>query len=116
GAGAAGPLGSPVIVHVMSSADPLSADSKIYVLWLFAGIAAVVALITMVIAEISWRGWVAGLKALMSGETLLRAPLGIASTAPELRPIARDLQALVRDLEAERAGRDESQTTWGPEA
>jgi trehalose 6-phosphate synthase len=42
--------------------------------------------------------------------------LGLASTAPELRPIARDLQALVRDLEAERAGRDESQTTWGPEA
>src|SRR5207249_1085054 len=77
-----------------------SADTKKYVLWLFAGIAAVVALITMVIAEISWRGWVAGLKALMSGETLLRSPLGLASTAPELRPIARDLQTLVRDLEA----------------
>jgi len=76
----------------------------------------VVALITVVIAEISLRGWVAGIKALLSGETLLRSPLGLASTAPELRPIARDLQALVRDLEAERAGRDESQTTWGPEA
>jgi trehalose 6-phosphate synthase len=100
----------------MSFVERRSADTKKYVLWLFAGIAAVVALITMVIAEISWRGWVAGLKALMSGETLLRSPLGIASTAPELRPIARDLQALVRDLEAERAGRDESQTTWGPEA
>ena len=115
-AGDAGPLGSLVIVHDMSFAERRSADTKKYVLWLFAGIAAVVALITMVIAEISWRGWVAGLKALMSGETLLRSPLGVTSTAPELRPIARDLQALVRDLEAERAGRDESQTTWGPEA
>jgi trehalose 6-phosphate synthase len=56
------------------------------------------------------------MKALLSGETLLRSPLGLASTAPELRPIARDLQALVRDLEAERAGRDESQMVWGPEA
>src|SRR6267142_928278 len=99
-----------------SDVERRRADTKKYVLWLFAGIATVVALITMVIAEISWRGWVAGLKALMSGETLLRSPLGLTSTAPELRPIARDLQALVRDLEAERAGRDESQTTWGPEA
>ncbi|HVJ23116.1 MAG TPA: trehalose-6-phosphate synthase, partial [Burkholderiales bacterium] len=35
---------------------------------------------------------------------------------PELRPIARDLQALVSDLENERRSRDESQTTWGPDA
>src|SRR5256714_11009042 len=115
-AGDAGPLGSLVIVADISSGERRSADTKKYVLWLFAGIAAVVALITMLIAEISWRGWVAGMKALLSGETLLRSPLGLAGTAPELRPIARDLQALVRDLEAERAGRDESQTTWGPEA
>ena len=115
-AGDTGPLGQLMIVHDMSFVERRSADTKKYVLWLFAGIATVVALITMIIAEISWRGWVAGLKALMSGETLLRSPLGLASTAPELRPIARDLQALVRDLEAERAGRDESQTPWGPEA
>ena len=115
-AGDSGPLGNLMIVHDMSFVERRSADTKKYVLWLFAGIAAVVALITMVIAEISWRGWVAGMKALLSGETLLRSPLGLASTAPELRPIARDLQALVRDLEAERAGRDESQTTWGPDA
>ena len=112
----AGPLGQLMIVHDMSFVERRSADTKKYVLWLFAGIATVVAFITMVIAEISWRGWVAGLKALMSGEALLRSPLGLSNTAPELRPIARDLQALVRDLEAERAGRDESQTTWGPEA
>ena len=109
-------LGQLVIVHDMSIVQRRSADTKKYVLWLFAGIATVVALITVIIAEISWRGWVAGLKALMSGETLLRSPLAFKGTSPELRPIARDLQALVRDLEAERHSRDESQTTWGPEA
>src|SRR5207247_474314 len=92
-AGDTGPLGSLVIVHDMSFAERRSADTKKYVLWLFAGIAAVVALITMVIAEISWRGWVAGMKALLSGETLLRSPLGLASTAPELRTVARGPQA-----------------------
>ena len=108
--------GELVVIHDMSFVQRRSADTKKAVLALFAAIATVVALITVVIAEISWRGWVAGLKALLSGETILRSPIGLQSTAPELRPIARDLQALVRDLEAERHSRDESQTSWGPEA
>jgi trehalose 6-phosphate synthase len=113
-------IGDLIIVHDMSFVQRRSDDTKKYVLILFAGIALVVALITMLIAEISWRGWVAGVKALLSGETLLRSPLGMNSATsglrPELRPIARDLQTLVRDLEAERQARDESQTVWGPEA
>ena len=112
-------LGELMIVHDMSFAQRRSADTRKYVLWLFAGIAAVVALITVIIAEISWRGWVAGIKAVLSGEYLLRSPTAAARSPelrPELRPIARDLQALVNDLESERRARDESQTTWGPEA
>jgi trehalose 6-phosphate synthase len=109
-------VGELVIVHDMSPIARRSADTKKYVLYLFAAIATVVALITVVIAEISWRGWVAGMKALVKGETLLRSPVGWKSAAPELRPIARDLQALVLDLEAERHSRDESQTSWGPDA
>src|SRR5687767_426801 len=108
--------GELVIVHDMSAIARRSADTKKYVLYLFAAIATVVALITVVIAEISWRGWVAGMKALLKGETLLRSPVGWKDASPELRPIARDLQALVLDLESERRSRDESQTTWGPDA
>ena len=108
-------LGDLLIVHDMSIVQRRSADTKKYVLWLFAAIATVVALITVVIAEISWRGWVAGLKALVAGDTLLRSPMGWKSSPPELRPVARDLQALVRDLESERHARDESQTHWGPD-
>jgi len=108
-------LGELMIVHDMSFAQRRSEDTRKYVLWLFAAIAAVVALITVVIAEISWRGWVAGIKAVLSGEGLLR-PGAIKAAAPELRPIARDLQALVRDLELERRTRDENQTVWGADA
>jgi len=109
-------LGELVIVHDMSFVQRRSEDTKKYIFYLFAAIAAVVALITVVIAEISWRGWVAGIKGLISGEALLGARDGLGVTAPELRPIARDLQALVRDLEAERHARDESQILWGPDA
>jgi trehalose 6-phosphate synthase len=107
-------LGILVIVHDMSFVQRRSEDTKKYVFYLFATIAAVVALITVVIAELSWRGWVAGIKALISGEGLLRSSEEVR--APELRPIAKDLQALVRDLEAERRSRDESQVVWGPDA
>jgi len=108
-------LGHLVIVHDMSFIERRSDDTKKYVVWLFAAIAAVVALITVVIAEISWRGWVAGMKRIISGEALLGTRESLKVTAPELRPIARDLQALVRDMEAERHARDETQMTWGPE-
>ena len=112
-------LGELMIVHDMSFAQRRSEDTRKYVLWMFAGIAAVVALITVVIAEISWRGWVNGIKAVLSGDYLLRSPatrVAAPELRPELRPIAHDLQVLVSDLEAERRSRDESQTTWGPDA
>jgi trehalose 6-phosphate synthase len=113
-------LGELMIVHDMSFAERRSEDTRKYVLWLFAAIAAVVALITVVIAEISWRGWVNGIKAVLSGDYLLRSPAATQQAAsalrPELRPIARDLQLLVNDLESERRSRDDSQTTWGPDA
>ena len=57
------PIGNLLIVHDMSFVQRRSDDTKQYVLILFAGIALVVALITMLIAEVSWRGWVAGVKA-----------------------------------------------------
>ena len=107
-------LGELLIVHDMSFIERRSADTKKYIFYLFAAIAAVVALLTVVIAELSWRGLLAGVKALISGDRDAQALDG--TRMPELRPIARDLQALVRDLEAERRSHDESQIGWGPDA
>jgi len=105
--------GSLVLVHDMSFVQRRSDDTKKYVFYLFAVIAAVISLVTVVIAEISWRGWVAGFKALVRGETFGRGAGEVRMR--ELRPVARDLQALIRDLESERRTRDESQINWSPE-
>jgi trehalose 6-phosphate synthase len=113
-------LGHLVIVHDMSFVRTRSDDTKKYIFYLFATIAFVVALITVIIAEISWRGWVAGMKELITGRAFLALPgLGQHSARqpelrPELQPIARDLQALVQELETERRARDESQIGWSP--
>ncbi|MDH5264003.1 MAG: trehalose-6-phosphate synthase [Betaproteobacteria bacterium] len=105
-------VGELVIAHDMSFIERRSADTKKYIVYLFAAIGAVVALMTVIIAELSWRGWVAGMKALIRGQLLAQSP---EPRAKELKPIARDLEALVRDLETERRMRDESQMTWIPE-
>ena len=104
-----------VLIHDMSFVERRSAETKRYVFYFFMGLAAVISLITVVIAQLSWRGWVSGMRSLLRGEGLLRDP-GQGGNAPEFRPIARDLQRLIRELETEHLSRDESQITWTPDS
>ncbi|MCC7328015.1 MAG: trehalose-6-phosphate synthase [Burkholderiales bacterium] len=101
-----------VLVNDMSYIERRSSETRWYLFYFFAALAASVALITVVIAQLSWRGWVAGLRALLRGEGILRPASG---TAPELRPIARDVQALLRELEHQFRPTDESQQRWTQE-
>jgi trehalose 6-phosphate synthase len=106
-----------VLVHDMSFVTRRSEETKRYVFYLFMGLAAVVSLITVIIAQLSWRGWMAGMRALLRGEGLLRQPgAGMQSNLPEFRPIARDLQRLIHELESDTRARDEDQITWTPES
>ena len=114
-------LGTLVLVHDMSFVERRSSETKRYVFWFLLGLGAVISLITVVVAQLSWRGWVQGMRALLRGEGLVR-PLDRPpdrSQAPppsrELQPLARDLRTLVRELEATFRAREESQSTWTAE-
>jgi trehalose 6-phosphate synthase len=104
-----------VLIHDMSFVTRRSEETKSYVFYFFMALAAVVSLITVVIAQLSWRGWVTGMRSLLRGEGLLREPVP-SKNAPEFQPIARDLQLLIRELESETRSRDESQITWTPDS
>src|SRR5436190_3301885 len=106
-------LGDLVLVHDMSFVARRSEETRKYLFFFFVGLGATIALITVAIAQLSWRGWVQGLQALLRGEGLWRP--SDRPDAPELRPIAGDLRALIRDLEAEHRSRDEEQLNWTPE-
>ncbi len=114
-ASTATPSASLIFVHDLNFAVQRSAETKQYILYLFAALAIVVSLVTVVIAHLSWRGWVSGMRSLLRGERRLNEPAQKAG-APELKPIARDLKELINELEAERRARDESQITWTPES
>lgn len=102
--------GQIVIVQDMSFAERRSQETKQYLFYFFVGLGVVVSLITVVVAQLSWRGWVHGIQALMRGEGLLRP--AEPSEHGALQPIADDLRALIRDLEAEHRLRDDEQLGW----
>lgn len=105
-------IGTLVLVHDMSFIQKRSNDTKRYLFYFFSVLAAVISLVTVVVAQLSWRGWVAGVRSLLKGEGLFKA--NPKFTIPELRPLAKDLRTLVRNLETDRRSRDESQISWDP--
>ena len=113
----AAPDGQLVLVHDMSFITRRSEETKRYVFYLFMGLAAAVSLVTVIMAQLSWRGWMTGMRSLLRGEGLLRQPGTVAyPSLPEFKPIARDLRRLIRELESDAHARDEDQITWTPES
>jgi len=96
-----------VLLHDLSFIERRSQDTRRYLIGLIAALGLVIAFITVVVAQLSWRGWVNGVRALLRGEGLL-SPL--PPSAPELAPFAADLRARMRDLE------DEYRRSAGPDA
>jgi trehalose-6-phosphate synthase len=95
-----------VLLHDLSFIERRSQDTRKYLVGMIAVLGLVISFITVVVAQLSWRGWVNGARALMRGEVLL-APF---DPAPELAPLAADLRSRLRDLE------DEYRRSQGPEA
>jgi len=56
-----------VLVHDMSFIERRSDETRRYLFYFFIALSGMVALITVVIAQLSWRGWVQGLRALLRG-------------------------------------------------
>ncbi len=111
--GNAGPIGRLMLVHDMSWVQHRSSDTKRYLFYLFAIIGAVISSVTVLVAHLSWRGWVTGVRSMLRGEGLI-ALIKDKHHGSELQPVAKDLRALIHDLEADKRMRDESQVSWKP--
>jgi trehalose-6-phosphate synthase len=105
------PVGRLMLVHDMSWVQRRSSDTKWYLFYLFAVIGATISLVTVLVAHLSWRGWVAGVRGMLRGEGLI-ALIKDQHHGPELQPVAKDLRALIHELESDKRMRDESQMSW----
>ncbi len=107
-------LGRIILLHDLSFIERRSEDTKSYLIYLFVAIGAIISFVTVLVAQLSWKGWIKGLQAVLKGEGLVKP---IANTiSPELRPIVKDLRALMRDLDSDRRSRDENQISWSARA
>ena len=98
-----------VLLHDLSFIERRSQDTRNYLIGLIAALGLVIAVITVVVAQLSWRGWVNGVRAIMRGEGLL-SPL--LPAPPELAPFAADLRTRLRDLEDEYRRSQGPDTEW----
>lgn len=102
-----------VLLHDMSFVQRRSEDTRKYILILFTTLGIVIAMITIGVAHLSWRGWVAGVRAMLRGEGVIRP---FAHPRPELEPLVGDLRALLGDMQKERREQDEMAVRWNPDA
>ena len=108
--------GRLVLVQDMSFIERRSADTKKYIVGLFVLMAGAVSLITVLIAHLSWHGWVAGMREMLRGELSPRSPKRAASdTSPEMAPLASELRAMLNDYQRELAASPVESQTWSPE-
>ena len=80
---------------------------------LFVVLFLVISLITVLVAHLSWRGWMTGVRAMLRGESLTK-PFAKASNS-ELQPLMGDLRSLLRTIDAERRLADDVTISWNPD-
>jgi trehalose 6-phosphate synthase len=101
-----------IVLHDMSFIERRSEDTRKYIVILFTVLGLVIALIAISVAHLSWRGWVAGVRAMLRGEGVIRP---FAHPRPELEPLVGDLRALLRDMEVDRRDHDAMALQWTPD-
>ncbi|MDE2400120.1 MAG: trehalose-6-phosphate synthase [Burkholderiales bacterium] len=110
--GDSGPLANLVLLQDLSFVERRSQDTQKYLIILIAGLGVIIALITVIVAQLSWRGWVSGARALLRGEGLISPMM---SSSPELAPFAAELRVRLRDLEDEYRRSLGPEVNWDPE-
>jgi len=111
----AGNLGQLILVHDISFIERRSAETRKYILSLFGLLAIVISLITVVVAHLSWRGWINAVKGVLRGQrdTALNNPSNVREA--EIQPLVGDLHAILREFNLERRVVGVSPQLWTPD-
>ncbi|RJG01145.1 alpha,alpha-trehalose-phosphate synthase (UDP-forming) [Noviherbaspirillum sedimenti] len=107
--------GKLILVHDTSFIERRSADARKYVLALFAMLAVVMALLTIFIAHLSWRGVISAVKDVLVKDTRPHARHGPHEVAASIQPLAGDLRALLKEYSQDRRVRDDPSRQWTPD-
>jgi FixJ family two-component response regulator len=102
-----------LVLHDMSFIELRSSETRWYAMATFGVLALVASLITVAVAHLSWRGWVRGARAMLTGEGLLRPfAEGPATVDKALLPLEAEVRSLFRRLERQRAADTGAAEGW----
>jgi trehalose-6-phosphate synthase len=107
------PSGTLILIRDMSYVERRSTDTRKYIILLFIVLGVVTSLITVLVAHLSWRGWMDGIRAMLRGEGILR-PFSQPMNS-ELEPLVGDLRTLLRTFDEERRFADDATISWTPD-
>jgi trehalose-6-phosphate synthase len=107
-------LGRLILVHDMSFVERRSAETRKYIIGLFGLLAVVISLITVVVAHLSWRGWIRAVKGMLRGESGKGGNTADAIDHAEIQPLVGDLHAMLHELNLERRILGDSPQLWTP--
>ena len=109
-------LGQLIMVHDLSVAARRSADTRNYLIALILIIGIVASLVALIMVRWSRREWMNSMRALLNEARKPSAATDpVAPQHREFQPILRDIKTLMRDLEDNRAIRDDLQLHWTPQ-
>ena len=107
------PSGYLFLIHDMSFIERRSADTRKYIMGLFVVLFLVISLITVLVAHLSWRGWMTGVRALLRGGSPTHPFSTVVNS--ELQPLVGDLRSLLRTMDAEKRLADDVTISWNPD-
>lgn len=102
--------GRLILVQDMSFIERRSEDTKKYIVGLFVVLAGAISLITVLIAHLSWHGWLNGVREMLRGEL---SPRASKDMPPEIAPLASELRALLNEYNRDLQGSGVESQTWG---
>lgn len=109
-------LGKLILVHDMSFIERRSADTKKYAIIIFVLLAIVISFITVLVAHISFLGWMNSVKSILRGELLPKTESSKKEKTPsEMQPLMGDLQSLLHEYRQERRGQESPSQLWTPD-
>jgi trehalose-6-phosphate synthase len=107
------PPGTLLVVQDVTYMRARSQTTQKYMFYLFVILAFVIALITIAVAYLSWRGWLKSIRGLLRGENIFK-DLRLAKASSELRPVIGDFRNFLRDFENQIIYHHDFQAEWSP--
>ncbi len=105
-------LGKLVLLHDLKFVERRTGDARRQLLMFVLGLGFAILLITMVVAQMSWRGWISSVRGILHRDGHDALP---GSTRRELEPFIADLRLRLRDLEDEYRLAQGSDVQWTAE-